>query len=679
TNANAIETKITVCSDSAKDDNYIAGLVGYAGGNVETTGTSYVSESGTITSDSTNKTKNYVGGLYGHIAGDIKADTMDIYKELSDFNAWVGGIIGKLDGDMVISAAKHEGALSSVSGDYVGGVMGTTDGSITLNGYLTVDDSPFAMHNNGGVTAAGSYIGGCVGHVNGSTVATSDDASLYNEGNVVSNGNADTGYVGGLFGIIGENVSTLTGFLENKGDVTAEAGEVGYVGGIAGQVRGDVNVVEAQIKNTGKEVTSKGDFVGGLFGEIGDSVAGTESSLTSGHLNNNDASVTGKSWVGGLIGSITGTIYALSITNKAANVNDDNVITGYDSFVGGLVGATYGNIELSETLEIGGKNYAIYNSNSVNVTSDTEGSNEYIAGCFGYIFGDLTFFGDAYNKGNVTGEFGVATYVGGIVGFSGGSIKQDSTVKTTFENHGNITGKCYIGGIVGRVNSDFVVTNLINGTAANNESIKSTCGNDGMSYTAGCIGYIDRNPVIDSAKNYMAIEASGSYVAGLFSFMATDLIIDTHQVYANSGNIYLTSDVTDSYRSYVGGFFGSIRGKLEVNQTGEVINSGLIDNTNIGSTANHTGYYSFVGGIAGFVQTDAIFNGPATKVQNTSAYIRLAKGAANVGGIIGRITNTLYVQEMQGLYNYASILSSNYVETEITTAGYIGGMWCYVV
>ncbi|MBO7219447.1 MAG: hypothetical protein J6V40_05695, partial [Clostridia bacterium] len=665
----AIDTKVSVVSNSTQDVDYIAGIAGYVGGNVENTNTSYVSTVGTISSNSTAYVKNYVGGLYGHIQGNIEADSLDIYKDLTDFNGWMGGIIGKLDGDMLISAAKHEGTVTSVSGDYVGGVMGTTDGNVSLDGYITVDGDPFAMHNKGNVTAGGSYIGGCVGHVNGYTVATSDDASLYNEGDVTSTGDATTGYVGGLFGIIGENVSTLKGFLQNKGDVTATAGEVGYVGGIAGQVRGDVNVEQAEIKNTGEEVVSNGDFIGGLFGEIGDTVNAKTASLTAGHLNNNDAKVTGKSWVGGLIGSINGTIYAKSITNQSVD-GSDNVVTGHDSCVGGLVGATYGSIQLTEVLNIGGSNYAIYNNNSVNVTAEANGANEYISGCFGYIDGDLTFFGDAYNKGNVTGVLGTATYVGGIVGYTGGNIKQDSTVDTTFENHGNIVGKAYIGGIAGYVTSRFEVTNLKNGTTANEKSIRSTCGDDGMSYVAGCIGYINNNPIIDRAENYMSVEASGSYVAGLFSFMATDLLINNAQFFTNEGNIYVTSTSTE-YRSYVGGFFGSVRGSLDVNQSAAMVNKGIIDNK------GYTGNYSYVGGIAGYVAADALFNNPTPRVENAGEYIKLAQGAARVGGIVGHVENNILVQSMSGLFNYASVVISNYTETEIATAGYIGGIAGY--
>ncbi|RLM53518.1 PGF-pre-PGF domain-containing protein [Halobellus sp. Atlit-31R] len=172
----------------------------------------------------------YVGGLVGANTGTTISEayaTGDITGE----NADTGGLVGWNDGGTVTAS----NATGSVSGsERVGGLVGNSSGTVSES-YAT-----------GNVSGTSQYVGGLIGKTDGGTVKKS-----YATGNV----SGDRNYVGGL---VGQNRdATLT-----ESYATGNAsGDSDYVGGLVGaNVEGGVKMSYATGNVTGS------NEVGGLVG-----------------------------------------------------------------------------------------------------------------------------------------------------------------------------------------------------------------------------------------------------------------------------------------------------------------------------------------------------------------------------------------------------------------------------
>ena len=515
---------------------YVGGLVGYFYRSVKTTGaesndSSYVKDSysvgnvkgndyvgGLIGSETVYKklsrnqkngidtTYNYIGAQYvgmtiKQYSSQIKSYVINSYsKGRVDGRSYVGGLIGLQlansdSSDKYVSESfiayniynsTHSEGDVVANGDYVGGLIGRSLGTIDLS-----------VHTDGDVSGS-SYVGGLAGY-NSSVIKNS-----YSEGNVLGKENN----VGGLVGQgLGEIINS-----HSRGNVSGRDS----VGGLIGSMQSRIRATYAEA-----EFVEGRNSVGGLVGTVIDFIDGS-------HFEGD--SVTGVYQVGGLAGYAA---KAIDSSYSTASVKgDDNV--------GGLVGSAYGNVSNSyatgniigdvEHSSAGNDNlgglvgyqYSGFISKSMalgNVYGTTK-----LGGLVGRFEG--TSISQSYANGDVTGgyygdpsdEIG-NYYIGGLVGYAKGTISESyaSGVVMGIENE-----PVYTGCIVGYVKSSLSVTKTYY------DKIKCNLGIDGGENVVSVTG--------DPAKTTEEMKTQSTFVDWDFTntWRIEDNTYPFLQIYANS-------------------------------------------------------------------------------------------------------------------------------------------------
>jgi hypothetical protein len=198
---------------------------------------------------------DYVGGLIGQSEGNINNSYASFSGNVSGYG-YVGGLIGSTNGNVTNSYSSVTGDVSSTTG-YVGGLAGYAGGAIS-NSYSYVSGAVSGQDN----------VGGLVGYTSGSDISNS-----YAEGNA-----AGYRYVGGLVGTNYDGsygVRTITNSYA-AGDVT------GYevVGGLVGDNFATITNSYSAGVVTGTGGGYIGDFLGGANTEITDSSGKISNPLT---------------------------------------------------------------------------------------------------------------------------------------------------------------------------------------------------------------------------------------------------------------------------------------------------------------------------------------------------------------------------------------------------------------
>ena len=355
-------------------------------------------------------------------------------KILANDSKNVGGFAGRYDVEYNGTFISSVTSSVAVSGcDYVGGIIGSLNGSTWVNYYtLTLSE----WNNRGNITASGDYVGGLVGYAflqdtasSGSYCYKLNVVDCKNTGNITGKT-----YVGGLIGygksdnnsscisrssnsssIVGEAyVGCIAGCLENISIddctntnssltatkyVTVDAIKYAYVGGFVGKGYGANKCTNEVAIN----YTSAGRYVGGVMGYCYINTDTTFANLA------NAATISGCDYVGGIIGSLNGSTWVNYYTLTLSEWNNRGNITASGDYVGGLVGYAF----LQDTASSGSYCYKL------NVV-------------------------DCKNTGNITGK----TYVGGLIGYgksdSSSSVILDSVSSGTVSgsaNYDNIAGK----------------------------------------------------------------------------------------------------------------------------------------------------------------------------------------------------------------------------------------------
>ena len=585
-------TANSAVNSSAGDATALGGVAGVNEGmlnNVDslgvTTGVYKVEGKDTLYSDS-------VGGIAGTNSGTVE----NAYNEsIVSGRDNVGGILGvntatAAEGeDSPVSNVANASSVTGEAGsgdasDYVGGLVGNNEGSIT-NG-----------RNNGEITG-NNYVGGLVGNNQTGSILknlVNDEAAAITGDN----------YVGGIAGAnageitassVDEDGQVIEGNdnLINRGTITGQQ----YVGGVAGVNTGTIsntnNNVELHVKNPVATGDDAPKYFGGVVGwnkraedENGDPVYGDD----------------GKT----IIGTIT------DATNHA-NVSADGA-----TYVGGIVGKNDGVL-------------SGMNGNYGNVSGK-----DYVGGVAGENSQDLTGV-EAVNRGDVTASEGGA---GGIFGENNGVI---SNVHLT--NEGNVTGTATdkegdtsgTGGIFGINHS--AITGSILENLTGDVSINTEKGQVAQN-VGGLIGINTGDVSTSSLKN----EANITVTAGNGQTVKNvgGLIGD------NSGNITGGRDENDGYYKYqiynngtitvdgngsnIGGLIGTNHQKKDNEDSGKVIagyNTGAVI---AGGSTN-------VGGIAGTNSgtLGQVFNTVITK----DGQNQTITGSTNVGGLVGSNTGMI--------------------------------------
>lgn|GEM_PF-6889567 len=377
--------------------------------------------------------ENYVG-LFSYSTGLIDSVRLENVSVIG--KGYVGGLAGKTTG-----AVKHSFVSGSVtgSGDYVGGLLGssaaidTCSSSITVQGGYEVgglvgisNGAVRASESHGAKVSGIGYVGGLVGY-SLDTVVTS-----YSQiDSVLGHGP----YVGGLVGLAGARIlhsSSFSRVVKNTGILT---------GGLAGYACSDVRNSEAR-----GAMVSGHDEVGGLIGSSADTVEASVSWVDS---------VQGDAdYVGGLIGYNQELV--IHSQSRGRNVKSSS------SFVGGLAGYSFSVDSSFSTANVQGGAYVGGFTGQVGYwakrsysTGSVTGS-AYVGGFMGYGYDNVN---DCYSTGSVTGS----TNVGGFAGYLGGYL--DQHINRSYSS-GRVTGSTNAGGFVG-LNSTSLYNNFWNLEASN--------------------------------------------------------------------------------------------------------------------------------------------------------------------------------------------------------------------
>ncbi len=314
-------------------------------------------------------------------------------------------------------------------------------------------------------------------------------------------------------------------------------------------------------------------------------------------LNFENIKLTGSNYVGAL-GGRTSVKYIENIYGTGINIE----ATGVN--IGGIIGYV-------QNVANGHMEYVTIEGNSTIVSNYTGTSNSYVGGVVGYKTGNSSFkLQYIYaNNTKVKGK----NYVGGI----GGMLLDANHL---YANNVNVEGNSYVGGINGAEGS------------INNCSVKNSQINATGDYVGGITGMTNWNFLNLEIIN-TKVTSIGNYVGAVAGYCGTNI---------NSNKIY-AKNCTVEGNAYVGGIFGVF-----------LCQPLYLTYTNSKVTAtNHT-----AGGIIGYLD-----NTNMTAVNNTSKlYNNYVAGGTitaktNAGGLIGNITEDLY---MPDTYYY-----SNYIEAYV--------------
>lgn len=384
-----------------------------------------------------------------------------------------------------------------------------------------------------------------------------------------------------------DNVGGLVGYATG-GSITNVHAEIkvtgnNHTGGLAGYTTGTISASSVKENVVGR------DSVGGLVGVTTTAILGT-SKGNSYFIGN----VAGRKYVGGLAGS----------GESISKCYVEGSVTGDSSYVGGVIGYASGTID--STYHIGG---------------DVSGFG-YVGGLAGYVTvaGSVSY---SHAEGKITA---LGSYVGGVVGYSRGSID------SVYHKNGDVTGsKYYVGGLVG-----------YGFTVSKGYAIGVVKGD---SYVGGVAGYVKQI----STSQYVGDVGGYSYVGGLAGEM--DSTLSTSQFY---GNVLAKGD-------YVGGLIGlsyrnSIRGSLSFSSQNSSV-SGRIKGNN------------YVGGLIGLDSVSASSSFPITRRVGSSHVRGDVEGNMYVGGVVGKFSG------VDNEYALAIVESSSHARGNVIgRSNYVGGI-----
>ena len=267
----------------------------------------------------------------GNSTGEI--DNVNLENITINGNGYIGGLMGQQQQNTMISNITGDNIQIKAKGDYVGGIIGYIDQSISIeNKNLNVKNSGVEGNNyvggligrcesdlanasfKLGIVKGNSNVGGIIGGCNGSDTWTITYLTIENS-EVHGNGQN----IGGIYGYL--KVATRYFTVKNT-KIFGETVNSNGVGGVVGYMK-DFSIYDSLILDS--DVISKGSYVGGVAGEIGDS----GDTIYNNYIKN--IKIEGYSDVGGICGKVTEItqIHTNLINVKATATNDT---------IGGIIG-----------------------------------------------------------------------------------------------------------------------------------------------------------------------------------------------------------------------------------------------------------------------------------------------------------------------------------------------------
>ncbi len=553
-------------------------------------------------------------GIFSYICGDVRVDNFTFdHITVTDSSDHVGTLAGQLDGDG-IRIANVTVSNGSVTGyNYVGGLIGRSDGFKNGNTFLNVHNvntSVTGLIAENGSRYTGIGIGGIIGYED-SRRNQGENTNIFRN---VSNSGKITGrmYVGGLAGrLTTADMDQVrnTGRIEQKsigvektiGNYTWISYEDSqYIGGIAGaigptaeaaahvRIRNAYNGGTIGADTSADKYYDEGNYIGGIVGMIsghdyddGDIYGATDTVIEYAH--NTGTITTGYRHAGGIVGYATGR--GKEYENNASDMIirhsfNDGEIRAYYS--GGLAGTFGGTIEQS------------YNNGALG---------KYSGGLVYRTESDLhndVVIRDSYNTAKGT------AHVGGIIGID---YTAGTTTLERVWNEANIeTSQNYSGGIIGDAQNcgSITMTQVYNfGDVQGNGSIGGLIGHNQVDTNASV--------TIHQSANYGNISSKGNYQVG--GFIGDSSTCGNNNTFitdsANFGNV--------SGISRTGGFIGYYH-QLE---SGNLV----IKNSHNYGTITATEKPETAGGLVGYVDwLDELSKLPAIQINDSGTVGDIAVG-----------------------------------------------------
>lgn len=592
-----VSVEINVDCDEIGTDNYVGGAVGYTGqelsgiraeGSVSVLGSGTVYLGGVI-GRSTASVKDcestvaltlaadsgspvgylYAGGIVGSTEGNVESCKNSGRIDAENFcAAYVGGVVGK---GGTVSACENSGELSlsslqrsttARSGFYVGGVVGLASGvsgcsntaALTLNAYSDM----------------GAYFAGVAG-------STTDATDCTNGARITLT--ATTGNESGIGGVIGQASGTVSGCKNlRSGDVLVTVNQRGVqlVGGIVGF--GDGEITDCTNYASIAVYTDTSAVVGGVFGWRGGAAERVYNYGSSILLDGEGSGDTSYHYVGGIGGRSQAVKDAYSTAELRAFSTHVNL--------GGLVGKAEGAVENARATA----NLFLTGGSGNKYTS-------YVGGLVGYATASVKT--SAATGGEITADFANDICLGGLVGYSEGSVSDCFAYPELCLTRGRSS---YVGGLVGRANEILrgyavgdvtadcrgLATLRIGGLAGSASGSVNECYSTGDVYgtvTPGKYSDMQSGTIVIYLGGLIGSAESGSDVRNSYS---TNALIRT------DASMISTEIGSDTYNGGLIGFCeGSVSDCYAVNYNQTV------------SHGSPTGHYHTIGGLIGYCTENA--------------------------------------------------------------------------
>lgn len=584
-------------------------------------------------------------GIFSYATGGSEKDqrvsienfTFDHVTVTSKPGTYTGTLVGYLDGDG-IRIANVTVANGTVTGDnYVGGLIGYSDGLYAGNTFLNVHNVNTLVQGNPEKKMGenvGTGIGGIIGYESGwrnRNHAQNVFRNVSNSGHVI--GREHVGGIAGHLAAVDMDQVRNTGRIEQQ-PVGSPSYPSRYFGGIAGSI-GPTEEAAANVhishafnggtigvdKDLADVESQRGDYIGGIVGFLSggnaDQILGAKNTEID-YAHNAGVVTTGNHNIGGIVG------YAG--VSKDGNVDDmilhhswnDAGITGYEA-VGGLAG------------EFGGRLEESYNNAPISGIK----WGKYIGGLIGKkdgrLYSDLSIR-DSYNtaKGLIEATY----YVGGILGYNDSSGKL--IMKRVYNNGRIQKGIQNVGGIIGRLDNGSgpaELDQLINFGDVDYQDLDDG-GMDGYEY-GGLIGEADMNsgsPLsLTNSSNYGNIRGRyslGGLIGELYNEENAPVSMKNNR---NYGNIYSYIVESNGENNYGPRQVGGLIGEYDPYYSDHHVITQLYSNDNYGDVKAEGLKDDGVGGLIG-----AMIDGNM-EISDSYNY-GLVTSSGLVGGVFGLVT-----------------------------------------
>lgn len=404
-----------------------------------------------------------VGNNVGGVAGYSKNSSFENCENKGGYvfgESYVGGIIGRAEGELVLNGNGKENNSTVVGSQYVGGIISEINEKSSLKNWV----------NKGLVFSTNGYCGGIAG---------------FNKGKVENCYVKMDNHEDGLVEKREENKAFYYYLTENKVSLSEITKEADYVGGVVGYNGGEV-LIESEILSP---IVIGRNYLGGVVGY----------NLGKVSLKNvTEPIISGSNFIGGVFGfnGDINSINGIKISNLDINSNDGNFVGGY---IGGNIISSLNSKDVeNENLTISGGNI--------------KAKGNYVAGVIGYNSVVEEKDIEAYVKNILSAikdgkEFDEKSVNSGSMIFKNAKINVDS-----------VEGGRFVGGIIGKnTDNTHTILNKING------EIGKIKGNDFIevegkkhSFTSSISGMISKNMIVEEVSIKANVE-SYSNVTGNFA------------------------------------------------------------------------------------------------------------------------------------------------------------------